>query len=100
VPLDRTSLAWSRTGLGLAVAGALLVRYALRAGVPVLACTVGALLVAGSAATSTYASWSYERRVGALEGGRPVACALPLRLLTAAIALASLAVLAAMVATA
>ncbi|MFL6122032.1 DUF202 domain-containing protein [Actinophytocola sp.] len=86
---ERTSLAWTRTGLGLAGCALLTGRLAIQKNHPwaVAAAITAALLAVG------FLAWSHDRYRRAqrrLEQRHPVAAALPALVLTAAVTVVGL----------
>jgi uncharacterized membrane protein YidH (DUF202 family) len=93
VQLERTSLAWSRTALGLVVVGALAVRRGMDPDTSVLAYVVGGLLLAGSLAAHAYGASAYERRVADLRSDRGIVRTGPHRALSQLVWMAALGIL-------
>ena len=88
--LERTTLAWLRTALALTAAGALIARFAVISGLPVLGYAVGAALVATGVSGGALASRCYPRRHARLDaGGGPGAPPIPLQCISAAVAVAA-----------
>jgi uncharacterized membrane protein YidH (DUF202 family) len=92
--LERTTLAWLRTALALTAAGALVARFAVISGLPLLGYAVGAALVATGIFSGALASRSYARRHARLDSGDgPGSPPLPLACVSAALGLAAAAAL-------
>lgn len=87
--LERTTLAWVRTALGFAAAGAVVARFADTTNLPLLGHAVGAALVATGVAVGGLATRSYPRRHAELHAGARPAPPVPLRYITVALALAT-----------
>jgi putative membrane protein len=87
--LERTTLAWVRTALGFAAAGAVVARFAETTSRPLLLHAAGAALVATGVAVGGLATRSYPRRHAVLHAGAPPAPPLPLRYVSAGIAFAT-----------
>jgi uncharacterized membrane protein YidH (DUF202 family) len=60
--VERTTLAWTRSGLALAAIGALIVRAAAQSHLPVLGYPVGSALVLGAVLLWAYGSHPYRTR--------------------------------------
>jgi uncharacterized membrane protein YidH (DUF202 family) len=76
--LERTTLAWMRTALGLTALGVLIGRFSVDAAVPPLGFGFGALVVVIGVTAAVSAVRSYDRREAAMRAGRPVVAPRPL----------------------
>jgi uncharacterized membrane protein YidH (DUF202 family) len=92
--LERTTLAWVRTALAITAAGALLARFAINTGQPLLGHAVGAALAGTGVMVGVSAARSYGRRHAELHAGRRPAAPMPLRCISAALAVAAVSALA------
>jgi uncharacterized membrane protein YidH (DUF202 family) len=80
---ERTSLAWTRSGLSLAAIAGLIARAATEAHAYAIGYPLAVLLLVGAVLTWRYGSHIYTDNRRALAAGEPVARPTPLKLLAA-----------------